>query len=114
MTQEYVINGSLTFEREIHFPKGTPIYQIHYKDVPIGGRASLNSYFKTGKTLNETFSCPEFPKYINYVIPYKNLGYLMHKDSIEAQESRRKKTIIIFSLIAAAIICMIIYKHKHK
>lgn len=114
MTYEYVINGSRTFDRTIHFPKGTPIYQIHDEDIPIGGRASLNSYFKTGKTLNETFSSPEFPNYINYVVPYKNLGYLMHKDSTEAQESKRKKTIIIFSLIAATIICIIIYKRKHK
>lgn len=113
MTYENHTSSTILTGRLLHFPKGTPIYDIKPENVPIGGRSSLRDYYKTGKTLSEEFEVPETKININYVVPYKNQGVLMHKDSIEAQKSR-KKTFIIFSLIAAAIICIITYKRKHK
>lgn len=115
MTYEYAMKSNTPTGRSLHFSKGTPIYQIDTENIPIGGLPSLNSYYKTGGILNENFTCPEKQGHINRVIEYKGLGYLMHKDSIEAQEDRRKKTIIIFSKISAVIIIgIIIYKRKHK
>lgn len=114
MTYEYATTSNALTGRMLHFSKGTPIYQIDTEDIPIGGRPSLDSYYKTGRILNEEYTCPEVRGRIGTVIPYKDLGYLMYKDSVEAKKDRRQKIIISSIIPAVIIIGIIIYKRKHK